>query len=311
MKKMILAFVSMAVMLAGCSAVPRASAERPKPTNSPTHRTNHAPHPVYYIGVHERSFPPTWRAVSGFGKATGVPPKLVLWYTGWGRPFPEQSAATVHDHGAIPLIQINPGGVSLEALAAGSYDSYLRSYAAQVRSFGHPVVIGFGHEMNGRWYPWGYGHQSTASFVAAWRHVVTMFRKTGAKNVIWLWTVSHSFPQRYRAYWPGSKYVTWVAIDGYFADPTATFKSIFGRALATVRQFTSRPILLGEAAVGTSTDRQATDIRSLFAGVAQYHLLGLVYYDVDENTPRVKEDWRLERHPDLLRAFRQGVRSLG
>src|SRR6185437_7678694 len=45
-----------------------------------------------------------------------------------------------------------------------------------VRDFGSPVVIGFGHEMNAYWYSWGYRHTPAATFVAAWRHIVTLFR---------------------------------------------------------------------------------------------------------------------------------------
>jgi len=62
-------------------------------------------------------------------------------------------------------------------------DGYLRSYARHVRAFRYPVIIGFGHEMNGFWYPWGFGHVRPRTWIAAWRHVVTVFRRQGADNV--------------------------------------------------------------------------------------------------------------------------------
>ena len=83
-----------------------------------------------------------------------------------------------------------PTYASVPAIAAGAYDGYLRSYADSVRDFGHPVVIGFGHEMNAPWYSWGYGHVRPSTFVAAWRHIVTLFRGQGADNVTWLWTIN-------------------------------------------------------------------------------------------------------------------------
>ena len=52
------------------------------------------------------------------------------------------------------------------------------------------MVLSFGHEMNGNWYSWGNQHTSAKAFVAAWRHIVTVFRAAGAENVIWLWTVN-------------------------------------------------------------------------------------------------------------------------
>ena len=88
-----------------------------------------------------------------------------------------------HDRADRPDLRLVP------RIAAGVYDGYLRSYADSVRDFGHPVIIGFGHEMNAPWYSWGYGHVPPATFVAAWRHVVTLFRGQGADNVTWLWTI--------------------------------------------------------------------------------------------------------------------------
>ena len=73
-------------------------------------------------------------------------------------------------------MQIDPTGVSLTAIASGHYDAYLRSYASAVKAFGRQVILSFGHEMNGSWYSWGYRHTSPAVFVAAWRHIVTVFR---------------------------------------------------------------------------------------------------------------------------------------
>jgi mannan endo-1,4-beta-mannosidase len=60
-------------------------------------------------------------------------------------------------------VQIDPTDVSLAAIADGAYDGYLQSYAEQLRAFGHPVIIGFGHEMNGNWYSWGAGHVPAAT----------------------------------------------------------------------------------------------------------------------------------------------------
>ena len=118
-----------------------------------------------------------------------------------------------------------PLGASVAKIAAGSYDGYLRSFAASVRHFRHPVIIGFGHEMNAYWYSWGYGQLPASTFVAAWRHIVTLFRSQGADNVTWLWTLQADEPGTgpIASWWPGAKYVTWVGIDGYYYRPYETF----------------------------------------------------------------------------------------
>ena len=151
----------------------------------------------------------------------------MVYYSGWYEPFKTGFAKTVAEHGAVPLVQINPTGISLAAIASGHYDAYLTSYAEAVRSYRYPVILGFGHEMNGSWYSWGYRHSSPAMFVAAWRHIVTLFRELGARNVTWLWTanimhtggsIAHPAP-----WWPGNKYVTWVGLDGYYYKPSWKF----------------------------------------------------------------------------------------
>ena len=143
-------------------------------------------------------------------------------------------------------MQIDPTLISVSAIAAGDYDRYLRTFANSVRAFRYPVVIGFGHEMNAYWYSWGYGHTSPATFVAAWRHIVTLFRGQGADNVVWLWTLQADEPGTgpITSWWPGARYVTWIGIDGYYYRPYETFASIFGKTIAQVRAFTGQPVLL-------------------------------------------------------------------
>ena len=70
----------------------------------------------------------------------------------------------------------------MAAIAAGKYDGYLSSYAEAVKAYRHPVILSFGHEMNGSWYPWGYQGTSPPTFVAAWRHIVKLFRALGART---------------------------------------------------------------------------------------------------------------------------------
>ena len=90
--------------------------------------------------------------------------------------------------------------------------------------------------------PWGYGHVQPRTFVAAWRHIVTLFRGQGADNVTWLWTLQADAPGTgpVAAWWPGASYVTWVGIDGYYYRPSDTFASVFGRTIAEVRKLTEQ-----------------------------------------------------------------------
>ena len=79
-----------------------------------------------------------------------------MYYSGWYQSFPAGFARTVANEGAVPLVQMDPENISIAAIASGHYDGYLTSYAEAVRHYHHPVIVSFGHEMNGDWYSWGY-----------------------------------------------------------------------------------------------------------------------------------------------------------
>ncbi len=264
-----------------------------------------------YLGVYESGPPNSYQPVAQFAMAAGREPNLVGYYSGWAEPFASSFAEAARSRGAVTVVQIDPTGTSIPAIAAGDYDDYLRSYADSVRNFGHPVVIGFGHEMNGNWYSWGYGHVPASTFVAAWRHVVTLFREEGADNVTWMWTINSDLrdTRPVASWWPGAGYVTWVGIDGYYVRPSDTFASVFGGTIDQVRKFTDKPILISETAVGPVVG-QFIKIQDLFYGMRRYGTLGLVWFDIAQKQGLYHQDWRIENNPAAESAFRLGASTL-
>jgi hypothetical protein len=267
------------------------------------------PHtPETYLGVYAKPVPASYSGVTSFAKVTGVTPDLVLYYSGWFEPFHADFAGTARKHGAVPLVQMEPTKVSLADIAAGKYDGYLSEYAAAVHAYQHPVILSFGHEMNGSWYSWGHTHASPAAFVAAWRHIVKLFRDLGAQNVTWLWTVNiidrrHNKIPPPGPWWPGSSYVNWVGIDGYYFKSSYAFAPLFGPTIATVRALTHDPILIAETGAAPSAGQPAK-INDLFAGIRDYRLLGFVWF----NNPHRHRDWRI-KSPAAAAAFFRGART--
>jgi hypothetical protein len=259
-------------------------------------------------GVYEPGAPGSWSNITAFTDATGVKPRIVVYYSPWNDSFSSSFAQTAWDHGAYALVQLQPNGVTLASIAAGGSDAYLRSYADAIVAFGHPVILSFGHEMNGTWYSWGYGHASPATFVAAWRHIVRVFRAEGAANVTWLWTVNSvkGVSSSLRQWWPGAAWVNWIGIDGYYFRATDTFSSVFGSTIADIRSFSSALLLIAETAVGTTTDRES-QIRALFAGARAARLAGVVWFDAAQHAGIYHQDWRLEDDPYALTAFTVAV----
>ena len=264
--------------------------------------------PQSYLGVYAHGTPASYGGVTAFTSATGAKPDVVMYYSGWYEPFPISFATTAANNGAVPLVQMDPIPHSVTGIASGRYDGYLSAYAEAVRAYRHPVILSFGHEMNGSWSSWGYRHTSPAAFVAAWRHIVTLFRELGAGNVTWLWTINIvNNTQRGRIpppapWWPGSSYVTWVGIDGYYLKPSWQFAPLFGPTIAQVHALTRDPILIAETGA-TPAAGQPAKIADVFAGIHAYGLLGFVWFD---STNSINQDFSINS-PAAVAAFRKGA----
>jgi hypothetical protein len=307
------ALAACAVTLAGCRqpgfASPSARSPR-QPSGTGQPRPVLPSRPMSYLGVYEPSSPASYSGVAAFASAVRARPNLALYYSGWGEPFQAAFAAAAYRNGAAPFIDIDPTRISLAAIAGGLSDAYIRLLAGQIRRYRHPVVISFAHEMNASWFTWGYRHVPAATWVAAWRHIVTIFRQAGADNVTWLWIVNRQ--ERHEGpisdWWPGRSYVNWVGIDGYYLRPSDTFGNVFGPTIAAIRRLTPAPILISETAIGQVAG-QAAMIPGLFAGARGHRLLGLVWFDRRQDRGIVHQDWRIEHHRAAVRAFRRADRA--
>ena len=269
-------------------------------------------HTAAYVGAFAKGVPESYTPMVSFAAATSSKPNLALYYSGWYEKFRYGFGIQAGKHGSVPFIQIEPTRARFAGIVAGLYDRYLKLFATAVAAYGartgHGVVIGFGHEMNGTWYRWSYKHVRPKLFVAAWRHIVNIFRQQGADDVTWLWTVNiidkNQGILNPARWWPGSSYVTWVGIDGYYLRPSWTFSSLFGPTIKAIHTFTVDPILISETGAAPA-DHQAAKISNLFAGVRAYGLLGFVWFD-----SKGVQDWRL-RSAAALTAFRHGAQRDG
>ena len=111
-------------------------------------------------------------------------------------------------------------------IAAGHFDNHLIDMAQKIRDSGvSPFVFTFTHEpedeirCNANDDCMG----TAAEYVAAWQHIVTVFREQNANNVDFMWivrdnifgdTVQAGFPTADQIY-PGDDYIDWIAADVY------------------------------------------------------------------------------------------------
>ena len=292
------------VLLAGCSTVSNYAivAKSPPPTVTPCTAVRHQA--GIYVGVSMPGFPPSAAAITKFEHTTDVRPNLIEFYSRFGDSFDASAACYAVMHGAMPVIQIDPDNTPLSGIVDGKYDYYLRAYASAIKEFKGRIVVGFGDELNGQWYRWGWTNPPARLYVAAWRRIVSIFRAEGAINVTWLWTINMlngpgaGLP---RPWWPGRQYVNWVGIDGYYYRSADTFSTLIAPTITAVRAFTRKQVLVAETGASPAAGK-AAKIFDLFAGIHAYGLLGLVWSDADEN-----RNWSIESGSAAAVAFRRAA----
>jgi Glycosyl hydrolase family 26 len=274
------------------------SSQSATPTGSPTASVSKLHSPKFLLGVAGETVP-------AFEKTTGAKVSLSMHYVSMANPVsPGLGGWLKHEAaGAETVIEIEPFHRTLAQIAAGDTDSWLRALQHQLKLTGKQVVVSFAPEPNGNWNSWG---DQPVLFKRAWRHVRSVM---GTKGVTWLWQMSSS-PHHMFAFWPGASQVDWVGLDGYFETPGTTFYSLFGRSVADLHGFTTKKILLAETAAGPGTGHMGKDIRLLFAGIQNEHLLGVVWFDIAQHATH-RQDWRLEDKGNsaALKVFRQAIAS--
>jgi beta-mannanase len=254
----------------------------------------------------------------------GSVPGVATWYVPWsdGSAFPAAAAATVAAAGAVPEITWEPWdpavGVSqpryaLARISAGAFDKYVRSWVLAIKSYGRPVRLRFAHEMNGTWYPWAEGVNGNApgSYVAAWKHVRSVFTAARVTNVTWIWSPNVPFAGSVplAQVFPGDAAVDELALDGYnwstlrAGSTWTSFADVFGSGLGQLTAMSARPVTIGEVGcpeVGGDKGRWISDMWSTLTAWPQVR--GMMWFDFDKET-----DWRIDSSPASLAAYQAGL----
>jgi hypothetical protein len=121
------------------------------------------------------------------------------------------------------MVTVSAGNVRWRDVAAAGpgstlYDQIV-SWAQTIKSRGGAVMVAYNHE------PEAHDRHtlgSAAEFIAAWRHVVSIFDQQGASNVVWTWQmtayafrVSPSSEQYAPKWYPGDEWVDNIGADAY------------------------------------------------------------------------------------------------
>jgi hypothetical protein len=189
------------------------------------------------------------RLMDAYARQVGRSPAIVNIYKDWGNPvFEQRQLMSFWRRGAVTMITLEPWSASMKDIARGRYDGYVRASARAAARWHRPVMLRFAHEMNGNWYPWGTA-ASAKAYKAAWRHIVSIYRREGARNVQWVWTPYASVRFPFRGRFPGNRWVDWVGLDGFNwggSLPWESFKRIFIPSYRILRGMSPAPMIIAE-----------------------------------------------------------------
>ena len=274
-------------------------------------------HPIreqkVYVGVYQPNSPGSYNQLEDFKNQAGFTPRITSYYTSsFSQAFPVSFAKQAAADGTMVLVQWQPRGTTNAAIAGGQDDAAIIATAKAIASVNYQVIVSYGQEMNGNWYPWGNMGGNTASeYIAAYQHVWNIFQEQNVHNVTWLWdpNIIYEGSASLQQWYPGDKYVDWVGFDGYYEQPTDTFQSVFVPSINELRSFTGKPMIIGET--GVAGNAGVAQIESTFAGASQYGMLAVVYFDVSQSGDSTHQDWRLEDNPANMAAFKEAVQLYG
>jgi hypothetical protein len=282
------------------------------------------------LGSYVRGAPGSGQTMDEYANLVGQRPGIVMWYRGFDQPLMYSSEiANLSARGSTPMVSLEPVNESgtdipLSQIAAGNYDSYIHKAAAVAKAWGGRILIRFAYEMNlspRAGIPWGGGPSAvpgnTASdYVAAWRHVVSIYRADGATNAEFVWAPNvddGGIP--FNQYFPGDEWVNEVGLDGYnwgseFESTGHKWLSLgetFASSYATLTQLSSKPVIFTETASAEVGGDKASWIRRGFLNeIPQLfpRVTGVIWFDV------LKEaDWRVDSSQASLEAFREVAAS--
>lgn len=312
-----------------------------------------------YFGMYTEQAPFNFATYDSTAAKIGSQPNVVGYFGGWDQKFRPDAVERAWQRNLLPVLTwesrpIASGNDRIEEPdyrlpdiigdkangIAGSYDSYLRTYARSIVKTGLPLGIRLDHEMNGVWYPWSETDSSGKSinanrvgdYVKMWRHVHDIFEAEGANDlVVWIWSpnITNNLPASHKKagflanLYPGDDYVDWVGLSGYLrpaykADNDFSFEYTFDASLNELRSISRRPIFLAEVGASETGGHKPAWISSFFTALAKPEnsdIVGFSWFNLAVTSytegQRSTNDWRIDSRKDSLTAFADGLSTPG
>ncbi|MDR3630295.1 MAG: glycosyl hydrolase [Desulfocapsaceae bacterium] len=292
----------------------------------------------------------TLEALEKFEKMVGKHQAIIAFGNFWGeQAFPKKNVMIVTHYGATPLIfwspwdkpyseGLLPDRFNLYNILSGAWDAYIDKWAEDARDCGKPLLVAWGIEMNGTWFPWsgyyyGGGQKDLLNppndplgpkiYKEAYRYVVNRVRAKGVKNIQWVFHVNNqSYPpegtwNRYASYYPGADYVDVLALSVYGKISKymgwGSFSDVFRLAYEELRKVApNKPLIVAEWGIGEypQDGNKAEWIKNAFQDFQERFpqvKAAVFWHERWQNKDESYSNLRVNSSPEALSAYREGV----
>ena len=288
-------------------------------------------------------------AIDAYDKRVGKSQAIIAFSSFWGRQsFPRKQADLVAGYGALPLIYWSPWDepyiqdrgpdrFSLLSIVAGKWDGYIDRWADEAKAYGKPLLVSWGLEMNGTWFPWsgcfyggekkvknGSGYVAAELYKKCYRHVVGRVRARGVGNIQWVFHANdYSSPWEdwnlMPSYYPGGDVVDWLGMSVYgkqFRDNKwVSFRDCIDYAYEDLGKLDpQKPMLLAEIGVGEFPESGSKPhwVRDAMQDLPRDfpRIKGAVFWNERwENADGTYSNLRMWSSPESMKAFREGAKD--
>lgn len=243
---------------------------------------------------------------------------FVLWdVNDWAWTKTYADVATSND--SKLLITWMANGYNLDQINAGNADDYLRQYASDIKAYGKEIWLRPLHEANGDWYDWGIGKSGAGNTntkcIAAWQHIVQIFRDSAVTNVKWVWTTNATNSgsgTSFMGAYPGDDWVDYNSIDGYNWGTAQswsswkTFAQVFSPSYKLLAAH-EKPIFIAEFSSSEIGGNKAQWISEMFSVLPTQFpkLFALMWFSQSKSA--TEADWALDTSPEAVAAWKTGI----
>jgi len=303
-----------------------------------------------YIDFGEYEDDVTLEAIEKFETMVGKHQAIIASSSYWGeQKFPKKNVELIIRHGSIPLIFWSPWDrpyvegrppdrFSLNNILTGKWDGYIDQWADEARSVDKPLLVSWGLEMNGQWFPWSGVHYGGGELISApdqparyagpelykqaYRYVAARVKARGASKILWVFHANNfSVPgapwNALSHYYPGSDVVDILALSAYgklFPDSRwISFAEAMDNGYRDLcRLDADKPLVVAEWGVGEfpqSGDKAAWLEQAFTAYKKKYPRVkaAVYWHERWQNKDETHSNLRVNSSPEGLAAYRRGV----